>query len=103
MSDVEEYSHAARLGGLTTLQIDRFVAHEAAVNCTGPPSEKRALDPFVRQFHEFLKRAKSDHADRELRRRVLLMVTDGRSATSTTDTDASRIRKVADDMYSSIA
>jgi len=103
MSDVEDYSHAARIGGLTTLQIDRFVAHEAAVNCTGPPHEKRALDPFVRQFHSFLNRSKNNHADRELRRRILLMVTDGRSATSTTNMDASRVRKVADDMYSSIA
>ncbi|KAA2248678.1 hypothetical protein F0L68_39705 [Solihabitans fulvus] len=102
MSDEEEFSHAARLGGLRTLVIDRFVAAEAAVQVTGPPNNKDTIKPFVRYFLEWLKGADGP-ADRELRRRVLLMVTEGRNRQGWSDIDASKIVNLVDDVYCNIA
>ncbi|MFC0431043.1 hypothetical protein [Kutzneria buriramensis] len=102
MSDEEEFSHAARLGGLRTLVIDRFVAAEAAVHVTGPPNDKDTIKPFVRYFLEWLRDADGP-ADRELRRRVLLMVTEGRDRQGWSENDAAKLIKVVDEVYGSIA
>jgi hypothetical protein len=102
MSDDKVFSVAAGLGGLDALVIDRFVAASAAVNVTGPPSSKDVLKPFVRQFLGWLKDAKNP-ADRELRRRVLLMVTEGRQGQGTSERESSKIRELVEDVYRDIA
>lgn len=102
VSDVETFSHAAKLGGLRSVVIDRYVAAEAAVNVTGPPSGKDAIKPFTQHFLRWLKDARGDE-DRELRRRVLLMVTEGRAGQGTSDKDAAHVAEVVNDVYRSIA
>lgn len=82
--------------------IDRYVATEAAVNVTGPPTHKDVLKPFVQQFLRWLKDAKNP-ADRELRRRVLLLVTKGRRSQGTSDREGSKIAELVDDVYRDIA
>ncbi|MFI5614723.1 hypothetical protein [Amycolatopsis sp. NPDC051903] len=103
MSDTETFSHAARLGGLRPEVINRFVATQAVVNIVGPPNNKKALDSLVGDFTRWLRKS-SDPADVELRRRVLLMVTEGRAGQGWADNEAaSRILNVAEDVYNSIA
>ena len=104
VSDTETFSHAARLGGLRPEVINRFVASQAAVNVLGPPNSKKALDAAVGDFARWLRKAGDDHADAELRRRVLLMVTEGRAGQGWADNEAAaRILNVAEDVYNSIA
>lgn len=104
VSDLETYSHAARLGGLRPEVINRYVATQAAVNVLGPPNTKQALDSLVGDFTAWLRKAGDNAADRELRRRVLLMVTEGRNGRGWADNEAaSKVRKLAEDVYNSIA
>lgn len=104
VSDAEAYSHAARLGGLRPEVINKFVATQAAVNVLGPPNSRRALDTLVGDFTAWLRKSGDDAADRELRRRVLLMVTEGRNGSGWADDEAgSKVRKLAEDVYNSIA
>jgi hypothetical protein len=100
--DVETYSHTARLGGLRPLVIDRYVATQAAVNLTGPPSSKDVIKPFVRDFLRWLKDARNP-ADRELRRRILLLVTEGRGSQGTSERQVGKIVELVDDVYRDIA
>ncbi|PXY16571.1 hypothetical protein [Prauserella muralis] len=103
MSDTETFSHAARLGGLRPEVINRFVATQAAVHVLGPPNSNKALRPLVRDLTTWLRKAK-DEPDAELRRRVLLMVTEGRRGQGWPENEvASRIRELAEDVYNSIA
>lgn len=108
-SDVEEFSHAARLGGLRTEALNRFVATQAAVNVLGPPMDKRqfnrVLNDMSSRFTRWLRKADGTdkYAERELRRRVLLMVTEGRTGPHWADDEAAeRILNFAEDMYNSI-
>lgn len=104
MSDTETYSHAARLGGLRPEVINRYVAAQAAVNVLGPPNSKKALDAVSGDFARWLRKAGDDHADAELRRSVLLMVTEGRAGQGWADNEAAaRILNVVEDVYNSIA
>jgi len=104
VSDTETFSHAARLGGLRTEVINRFVATQAAVHLYGPPNNKRALNKCIGDFTTWLRKSGNDQADAELRRRVLLMVTEGRNGQGWADDEAaSRILNLAEDMYCSIA
>lgn len=104
VSDVETYSHAARLGGLRSEVINRYVATQAAVYVLGPPNTKSALDSLVKDLTAWLRSAGDDAADRELRRRVLLMVTEGRNGRGWADNEvAAKVRKLAEDVYNSIA
>jgi hypothetical protein len=110
VSDVEEYSHAARIGGLRTEVINRFVATQAAVFMLGPPTDKRALStvlrPMVDTFNSWLRKAGDDedaYPERELRRRVLLMVTEGRTQQNwANDEAAARVLNLAEEMFNSI-
>lgn len=104
MSDEETYSHAARLGGLRPEVINRFVATQAAIAVLGPPQNKKAIQPLVDDFVSWLRKADDNPADRELRRRVLLLVTEGRNGQGWAENEAgSRIRRLAEDVYNSIA
>ena len=104
VSDTETFSHAARLGGLRPEVINRFVATQAAVNVLGPPNSKKTLTPLVSDLTAWLRKAGDDHADAELRRRVLLMVTEGRNGQGWAENEvAARIRELAEDVYNSIA
>lgn len=92
------------LGGLRPEVINRFVATQAAVNVLGPPNNKKAIDSLVGDLTAWLRKAGDDAADRELRRRVLLMVTEGRNGQGWAEAEtSSRIRKLAEDVYNSIA
>lgn len=103
VSDTETFSHAARLGGLRSEVINRFVATQAAVNVLGPPNSKKALKPLVSDLTDWLRDA-DDLADAELRRRVLLMVTEGRTGQGWAENEvAALIRGLAEDVYNSIA
>lgn len=104
MADEEPFSHVIRLGGLRPLVLDRYAASEAAVNCTGPPTEHATIKPFVRYFLEFLRNGpERDTADKELRRQVLLMVTRDRSKIAAGERDAAKIARTVQDIYQSIA
>jgi hypothetical protein len=99
MSDEEAFSHAARLGGLRSLVIDRFIATQAAINVTGPPRGKDEIEDFVHHFVRWLKDA-DDAPDRELRRRTLLMVTNGRQGWPD---NPAKLARLVDDVYRNIA
>lgn len=104
MRDELEFSPTARLGGLRPLVIDRFIATQAAIAVMGAPHSKKAIEPLVGDFVPWLRKAGDDHADAELRRRVLLMVTEGRDGQGWAENEAaSKIRKLAEDVYNSIA
>lgn len=104
MADEEQFSHVTRLGGLRPLVLDRYTATEAAVNCTGPPTEHATIKPFVRDFLGFLRNgSESDTADKELRRQVLLMVTRGRSNVAAGERDAAKVARTVEAIYQSIA
>lgn len=112
MSDVEEFSHAARLGGLRTETINKFIATKAALNVLGPPTNTRQVNKtqvdMVGRFNRWLRQAgesEEKFGDRELRRYVLLMVTEGRTGNGQVWADdevAARILNFAEDMYRSI-
>ena len=82
--------------------IDHYVATEAAVNLTGPPSSKDVIKPFVSHFLRWLKDARNP-ADRELRRRILLLVTQGRSGQGTSERQAGKMIELVESVYGDIA
>ncbi|TVT55731.1 hypothetical protein FNH05_09200 [Amycolatopsis rhizosphaerae] len=49
------------------------------MNVLGPPHSEKTIEPLAREFASWLRKSGGNVADAELRRRVLLMVTEGRN------------------------
>lgn len=88
--------HVAHLPGASELQVDRFTAIRAACQVTGPSRDVRQVKTFADQFVRWLGGGYDD-TDRAIRRHVLLTVTADLEGTS--EREAARIVKLADDLY----
>jgi hypothetical protein len=86
------------LPGLDDRKMDELIALRAACQVTGPPAEARVAKPYIDEFTRWLKDSTST-ADRLVRRYVLLVVTEGRSALGTSDRDSSDVARLADELY----
>ncbi|MBA8825303.1 hypothetical protein FHX42_002654 [Saccharopolyspora lacisalsi] len=101
MSDANP-ARAVEIPGVDEIVNDRLAAVQAACQVTGPPSDSKVVRQFADEFTRWLKHG-HDHTDRLLRRHVLLTITAGRANTGTSDRDAAKLVKIADDLYSYIA
>lgn len=79
--------------------MDRLMAVRAACQLTGPSRDARAVKAFADQFIRWF-RDSSDETDRALRYQVLLTVTADLEGTS--EREAARVVKLADDLRSYI-